>query len=113
MAAPRSRSLFVAQALNKTRLHSATVFNGRNILLQILCCGFRFCVRLFDFCLKAALCTIGNSLAVAVAEDRQREAALVTFLTTVSGISFFDIGSAVWGLLFGAAVYVVQARKTA
>lgn len=61
----------------------------------------------------ALLGTIGNSLAVAVADDRQREAALVTFLTTVSGISFFDIGSAVWGLLFGAAVYVVQARKTA
>ena len=59
----------------------------------------------------ALLGTIGNSLAVAVAEDRQREAALVTFLTTVSGISFFDIGSAVWGLLFGAAVYVGRRHR--
>lgn len=61
----------------------------------------------------ALLGTIGNALSVAVGDDRQREAALVTFLTTVSGLTFFDIGSAVWGLLFGGAVYLVQNRRTA
>jgi len=54
----------------------------------------------------ALLNTIGNSLAVALQHRDESEAALVTFLVTVSGVSFFDIGAAVWGLLFGVIVLV-------
>lgn len=52
----------------------------------------------------ALLGTIGNGLAGALLEEAEREAALVTFLVTASGLSLLGIGSAFWGLLFGLAV---------
>jgi benzoate membrane transport protein len=52
----------------------------------------------------ALLGTIGNSLGAALADERDREAALVTFLATASGMSLFGIGSAFWGLLLGVLV---------
>lgn len=45
--------------------------------------------------------TIGNSLASALAVERDREAALVTFLVTASGLSVAGIGAAFWGLVAG------------
>ena len=58
--------------------------------------------------------TIGNSLASALAVERDREAALVTFLVTASGVSLAGIGSAFWGLLAGAlCLLVLRARTTA
>lgn len=49
----------------------------------------------------ALLGTIGNALVGALSDVKQREAALITFLVTVSGLSFFGIGAAFWGLLIG------------
>ncbi|MCJ8338705.1 MAG: benzoate/H(+) symporter BenE family transporter [Pseudomonadales bacterium] len=49
----------------------------------------------------ALLNTLANSLNVALQKSTEREAALVTLLVTVSGINFFAIGAAFWGLLFG------------
>ncbi|RDE22488.1 hypothetical protein DV711_07750 [Motiliproteus coralliicola] len=49
----------------------------------------------------ALLGTIGNSLAGALAKEPGREAALLCFLITASGISLMGIGSAFWGLLIG------------
>lgn len=49
----------------------------------------------------ALLGTIGNSVAGALADEGERDAALVTFLVTASGMSLFGIGSAFWGLIFG------------
>jgi len=49
----------------------------------------------------ALLGTIGNGLAGALGDERERDAALVTFLCTLSGVSLFGIGSAFWGLLLG------------
>ncbi|MGE8286887.1 MAG: benzoate/H(+) symporter BenE family transporter [Stenotrophomonas sp.] len=49
----------------------------------------------------ALLGTIGNSLAVAMREEVEREPALVTFLVTASGLSMAGIGSAFWGLVAG------------
>ncbi len=46
--------------------------------------------------------TIANSLAMALREESDREAALVTFLVTASGMSLAGIGSAFWGLVAGA-----------
>ena len=48
--------------------------------------------------------TIGNSLAAALHDAAERDAALVTFLVTASGLALFGIGSAFWGLLAGLAV---------
>lgn len=53
----------------------------------------------------ALLPTIAASLSAAIETPAHREAALITFLTTVSGISFVGIAAPVWGLLFGALAY--------
>ena len=37
--------------------------------------------------------------------------ALVTFLTTVAGVSIFGIGAAFWGLVFGCAVARLVERR--
>jgi len=50
----------------------------------------------------ALMGTIGNGLATAMRDDKEREPALVTFLVTASGVSLFGIGSAFWGLVAGA-----------
>jgi benzoate membrane transport protein len=52
----------------------------------------------------ALLSTIGNSLSQALQDAPGREAALITFMTAVSGISFFAIGAPFWALLFGLVV---------
>lgn len=49
----------------------------------------------------ALLGTIGNGLSVAVAEERYREPAVITFLVTASGVTLADIGSAFWGIAAG------------
>lgn len=58
----------------------------------------------------ALLNTIANSLNIALSQVDQREAALVTFMTTVSGVTFFSIGAPVWALLFGAATSVALSK---
>ena len=55
----------------------------------------------------ALLGTIGNSLATALRDERQREAALVTFVVTASGMTLLSIGSAFWGLAAGVVVAAV------
>ena len=50
--------------------------------------------------------TIANSLAMALREESDREAALVTFLVTASGLSLGGIGSAFWGLVAGGVCLV-------
>ncbi len=51
----------------------------------------------------ALLGTIGASLHGALADPAERDAAMVTFLLTASGITVFSLGSAFWGLLAGLA----------
>lgn len=52
--------------------------------------------------------TIGSSLSVALREDRDREAALITFLVTASGFSMGGIGSAFWGLIAGGVALLLR-----
>jgi benzoate membrane transport protein len=59
----------------------------------------------------ALLGTIGNSLANALREDTDREAALLTFLVTASGLTLFGIGSAFWGLVAGAVTLLAWRRR--
>jgi benzoate membrane transport protein len=59
----------------------------------------------------ALLGTIGNSLANALREDTDREAALVTFLVTASGLTLFGIGSAFWGLVAGVVTLLAWRRR--
>ena len=46
----------------------------------------------------------GSALMGAVAEPRDREAAVATFLVSASGLSFLGIGGAFWGLATGGAM---------
>jgi benzoate membrane transport protein len=50
--------------------------------------------------------TIGSSLHTALAADTDREAAVVTFLATASGVTLLGVGSAFWGLLAGVLTTV-------
>jgi benzoate membrane transport protein len=56
----------------------------------------------------ALLGTIGGGLALALKDDAHREAALITFLVTLSGLTLAGIGSAFWGVVAGALALVVQ-----
>ena len=58
----------------------------------------------------ALLGTIGSSLTMALSDDAERDAAVITFLVTASGVTLFGIGSAFWGLLGGLAVRKVIRR---
>jgi len=56
----------------------------------------------------ALLGSIGGGLAVALKDDRHREAALITFLVTLSGLTLWGVGSAFWGVVAGVAALFVQ-----
>jgi benzoate membrane transport protein len=56
----------------------------------------------------ALLGSIGGGLAVALKDDAHREAALITFLVTLSGLTLAGIGSAFWGVVAGALALFVQ-----
>ena len=55
----------------------------------------------------ALLGTIGNGLAAALHDEHWRDAALVTFVVTASGVTLLSIGSAFWGLVAGVIVAAV------
>lgn len=63
----------------------------------------------------ALLGTISGSLHRALAEESQRDAAIVTFLITASGLSLLGIGSAFWGLVGGVITHFIlsHSRKKA
>ncbi len=52
----------------------------------------------------ALLGALGGALMGAVNQADGREAALITFLVTASGVGFFGISGAFWGLLAGGAM---------
>ena len=56
----------------------------------------------------ALLGSIGGGLAIALKDDAHREAALITFLVTLSGLTLWGIGSAFWGVVAGAIALFVQ-----
>jgi benzoate membrane transport protein len=56
----------------------------------------------------ALLGTIGGGLHTALRDDAHREAALITFLVTLSGVAIAGIGSAFWSVVAGALALFVQ-----
>jgi benzoate membrane transport protein len=58
----------------------------------------------------ALLSTIANSLYTAVSDSAAREAAVITFIVTASGISLFGIGAAFWGLVAGVIANFVFSK---
>ena len=63
----------------------------------------------------AALALFGsiiNGLTIAMTESKEREAALVTFMVTASGMSLFSIGSAFWGIVAGVLTLMILNWRT-
>jgi benzoate membrane transport protein len=55
----------------------------------------------------ALLGTIGSGLAAAMKDEREREAALITFVVTASGLTLWGVGSAFWGVVAGALALLI------
>ncbi|HEY1944733.1 MAG TPA: benzoate/H(+) symporter BenE family transporter [Roseiarcus sp.] len=55
----------------------------------------------------ALLSAFGGALHNALANASEREAALATFLVSASGVGYYGIGGAFWGLLAGGAILVL------
>jgi benzoate membrane transport protein len=61
----------------------------------------------------ALMGTIGSALAAALHNEADREAAMVTFLITLSGVVIGGVGSAFWGVVAGALALAVQHYRPA
>ncbi|MFI6444826.1 benzoate/H(+) symporter BenE family transporter [Kitasatospora sp. NPDC050543] len=59
----------------------------------------------------ALLASLQGSLAGAMADESGRDAAVVTFLATASGMTLFGIGSAFWGLLLGVGTHLTLSAR--
>ncbi|MFF3668212.1 benzoate/H(+) symporter BenE family transporter [Microtetraspora malaysiensis] len=59
----------------------------------------------------ALLATLGSAVQAAVANEGERDAAVVTFVVTASGIAPFGIGAAFWGLAAGLAFRALLGRR--
>ncbi|WP_213876494.1 benzoate/H(+) symporter BenE family transporter [Pseudomonas sp. dw_358] len=58
----------------------------------------------------AALALFGsiiNGLTQAMSQPKEREAALITFMVTASGLTLFSVGSAFWGIVAGVVTLVI------
>ncbi len=61
----------------------------------------------------ALLGTIGTGLSMAMKDDASREASLITFLVTLSGLTLWRIGSPFWGVVAGTIALAVQHFRSA
>jgi benzoate membrane transport protein len=59
----------------------------------------------------ALLGTMASGLAVAVKDEQHREAALLTFLVTLSGVTVAGVGSAFWGVVVGGLAQWLWTRR--
>lgn len=55
----------------------------------------------------ALLGTIAGSLQRALSDEKQRDAAVITFLITASGVTLIGVGAAFWGLVGGVIAHLV------
>ncbi|SFQ09370.1 benzoate membrane transport protein [Geopseudomonas sagittaria] len=55
----------------------------------------------------ALIGAITSNVMGAVHEAEHREASMITFLATASGMSFFGLGSAFWGVVLGSLAYLI------
>ncbi|MBS7703100.1 benzoate/H(+) symporter BenE family transporter [Chelatococcus asaccharovorans] len=59
----------------------------------------------------ALLTSLAAALASALSREAVRLSALVTFVTTASGISIFGVGAAFWGLVAGGLMLMLERRQ--
>jgi benzoate membrane transport protein len=94
---------------NKAKRYTAAVVWGAlNVLIGIFGATVTGLLLAFPKELVAAIAglallgSIAGALAGAFAHEDQREAALITFLVTLSGVVIAGVGSAFWGVVAGA-----------
>lgn len=90
------------------RRYVAGIANGMFYLLAGLCGGsivalFAALPQALIVCLAglALLGAIGTNLGGVMAADGHREASVITFLVTASGMTFLGLGAAFWGIVVG------------
>lgn len=59
----------------------------------------------------ALLGTIGGAMAAALKDEHHRDAAILTFLVCLSGITAFGIGAAFWGVVAGGVATLVSSWR--
>ncbi len=59
----------------------------------------------------ALLGTIAGGLATALKDEHHRDAALLTFVVTLSGLTVAGVGSAFWGVVAGSVALAFQPRR--
>lgn len=103
---------------DKTRRYVGGVMNGVFYLIGGLFAGSL--VGLFQFLPKALVATLAglaligallNNITLAMQNPDEKEAALITFLATVSGMTLFGLGAVFWGIVIGMATYVLLTHK--
>ena len=96
------------------RRYVAGIANGVFYLLAGLCGGS--IVMLFAALPKELVITLAGlallgpimaNLAGVLAAEDHREASVITFLATASGMSFLGLGSAFWGIVIGMLAWVI------
>ncbi|HEY1122334.1 MAG TPA: benzoate/H(+) symporter BenE family transporter, partial [Haloferula sp.] len=58
----------------------------------------------------ALLTTIGNALSAALSDEGYREASIMTFFVTLSGITLLGIGAAFWAIVAGGIVLALRRK---
>ncbi|MEU8266155.1 benzoate/H(+) symporter BenE family transporter [Sphaerisporangium sp. NPDC049002] len=61
----------------------------------------------------ALIGALASAVTTAVAEPEGREAAVVTFVVTASGLTLLGVGAAFWGLAAGGLMMLLHRRRTA
>ncbi|RNJ44690.1 benzoate transporter [Mesorhizobium erdmanii] len=59
----------------------------------------------------ALMASLANALAIALKDEGDRMAAIVTFVVTASGLTLFGVGAAFWGLIAGLVVLFLDRLK--
>lgn len=60
----------------------------------------------------ALLGAIATNISVAMKNETQREAALITFLATASGMHFLGLSSVFWGICIGVIAHLILTKRT-
>jgi len=59
----------------------------------------------------ALLGAIATNISVAMSKESQRDAALITFLATASGMQFLGLSSVFWGICIGLIAHWVLTKR--
>ncbi|MCG9481606.1 benzoate/H(+) symporter BenE [Acinetobacter pittii] len=104
----------------KEKRYIAGIANGISYILGGLFAGS--IVMLFSLLPKelvaalaglALLGAIATNISVAMKNDRQRDAALITFLATASGMHFLGLSSVFWGICIGVIAHFILTPRSA